>query len=48
MKSTLEAMIVPVNGLPYNTTLEADGNGSFLTAMQGCVGGPIEPIEQLR
>lgn len=44
MKTTLEAMIVPVNDLPRNITLEADENGSFLAAMRGCVGGPIEPM----
>lgn len=44
MKTTLEAMIIPVNGLPYDTTLEADEHGSFLAAMQRCVGGPIEPM----
>lgn len=44
MKTTLEAMIVPVDGLPYDVTLEADERGSFLPAMQGCVGGPIEPM----
>lgn len=44
MKTTLEAMIVPVNDLPRDTTLHADENGSFLAAMQGCVGGFIEPM----
>lgn len=44
MKSTIEAMIVPVNDLPRDITLEADDNGSFLAAMQGCVGGFIEPM----
>ncbi len=45
MKATLEAMIVPVDELPRDITLEADEKGSFLAAMQRCVGGPIEPME---
>ena len=32
MKTTLEAMIVPVGEKPYPKTLEADENGSFLRA----------------
>lgn len=40
---TLEAMVVPVGGQPYRKTLEADARGSFLHALQTCVGGPIEP-----
>ncbi len=44
MKTTLEAMIVPVGGKPYPKTLEADENGSFLRALQECVGGRIEPM----
>lgn len=44
MKTTLQAMLVSVNGLPRDITLEADEGGSFLAAMQGCVGGPIEPM----
>ena len=34
MKTTLEAMIVPVGEKPYLKTLEADENGSFLRALQ--------------
>lgn len=44
MKTTLEAMIVPVDELPRDITLEADEKGSFLAAMQRCVGGRIEPM----
>lgn len=44
MKTTLEAMIVPVDEPPRDITLEADEKGSFLAAMQKCVGGPIEPM----
>ncbi|MVX60868.1 DUF3846 domain-containing protein [Enterorhabdus mucosicola] len=44
MKTTLEAVIVPVGGAPYPKTLEADENGSFLRALQECVGGRIEPM----
>jgi len=40
---TLDVMVVPVGGLPYRKTLEADVNGSFLHGLQACVGGPIEP-----
>ena len=42
-KNTLEAMVVPVGGEPYRKTLEADADGSFLHALQACVGGMIEP-----
>ena len=44
MKTTLEAMIVPVGDMPYRKTLEADESGSFLHALQDCVGGRIEPM----
>lgn len=47
MKTTLEAIIVPVGGTPYPKTLEADENGSFLRALQECVGGRIEPMGYL-
>ena len=47
MKTTLEAMIVPVGGAPYPKTLEADENGSFLRSLQECVGGRIEPMGYL-
>ena len=47
MKTTLKAVIVPVGGAPYPKTLEADENGSFLRALQECVGGPIEPMGHL-
>lgn len=47
MKTTLEAMIVPVSGAPYHKTLEAGENGSFLRALQECVGGHIEPMGYL-
>lgn len=47
MKTTLEAMIVPVGGKPYSKTLEADEDGSFLRALQECVGGHIEPMGYL-
>lgn len=47
MKTTLEATIVPVGGEPYPKTLEADENGSFLRALQECVGGNIEPMGYL-
>lgn len=47
MKTTLEAVIVPVGGAPYPKTLEADGDGSFLRALQDCVGGCIEPMGYL-
>ena len=40
---TLDVMVVPMGGLPYRKTLEADVNGSFLYGLQACVGGPIEP-----
>ena len=39
---TLEVVVVPVGGRPYRKVLEADGRGSFLRALQACVGGPIE------
>lgn len=42
-KNTLEVMVVPVGGEPYRKTLEADADGSFLHALQACVGGMIEP-----
>ena len=42
MKTTLEAMIVPTGDMPYRKTLQADKNGSFLRALQECVGGRIE------
>lgn len=42
-KSTLEVMVVPVGGEPYRKTLQADADGSFLHALQSCVGGLIEP-----
>ena len=44
---TLDVMVVPVGGLPYRKTLEADVNGSFLHGLQACVGGPIEPAGYL-
>ncbi len=47
MKTTLEAVIVPVGEKPYPKTLEADENGSFLRALQECVGGRIEPLGYL-
>ncbi len=47
MKTTLEAVIVPVGEKPYPKTLEADENGSFLRALQECVGGNIEPMGYL-
>ena len=39
---TLEVVVVPVGGRPYRKVLEADERGSFLRALQACVGGPIE------
>lgn len=36
---SVEAMVIPVGGEPYRKTLEADSNGSFLHALQACVGG---------
>ena len=47
MKRTLDAMVVPVGREPAPRTLEADESGSFLKALQGCVGGPIEPLSWL-
>lgn len=47
MKRTLDAMVVPVGREPEPRTLEADESGSFLKALQGCVGGPIEPLSWL-
>jgi len=44
---TLEAGVVPVGGHPYRKTLEADCDGSFLRALQACVGGPIEPASYI-
>ena len=44
MKTTLEAMIVPTGDMPYRKTLQADENGSFLRALQECVGGRIEAM----
>lgn len=44
MKTTLDVMIVPVGGEPYMKALEADGRGSFLPALQECVGGLIAPM----
>ena len=44
MENTLEVMVVPTGGMPYRKTLEADENGDFLTALQECVGGRIEPM----
>ncbi len=40
-------MVVPVGREPEPRTLEADESGSFLKALQGCVGGPIEPLSWL-
>ena len=45
MKETLEVMVVPTGGMPYRKTLEADEDGSFLPALQDCVGGRIEPMD---
>lgn len=42
-KKTLQVMVVPTGGEPYRKELEADAQGSFLHALQACVGGPIEP-----
>lgn len=44
---TVEAMIVPVGRMPRKVRLRADGEGSFLRAMQECVGGLIEPFPAL-
>lgn len=40
-------MVVPVGREPEPRILEADESGSFLKALQGCVGGPIEPLSWL-
>lgn len=48
MRTTLEAMIVPVGEKPYPKTLEADENGSFLRALQECVGGRLSPGRRIR
>lgn len=47
MKRTLEVMVVPVGREPELKALESDESGSFLKALQGCVGGPIEPLSWL-
>ena len=47
MKRTLDVMVVPVGREPEPKTLESDENGSFLKALQGCVGGPIESLSWL-
>lgn len=47
MKRTLEVMVVPVGREPELKTLESDESDSFLKALQGCVGGPIEPLSWL-
>lgn len=47
MKRTLDVMVVPVGREPEPKTLESDENGSFLKVLQGCVGGPIEPLPWL-
>ena len=47
MKSTLNVMIVPVGRAPHDKMLKADENGSFLHALQSCVGGCIEPMDYL-
>lgn len=47
MKRTLDVMVVPVGREPELKTLESDENGSFLKALQGCVGGMIEPLPWL-
>ena len=47
MKRTLDVMVVPVGREPEPRTLESDENGSFLKALQGCVGGLIEPLPWL-
>lgn len=44
---TLDVMVVPVGGLPYCKTLEADRDGSFLHGLQACVAGPIEPASYI-
>ena len=44
---TLEVMVIPTGGLPYRKTLEADSSGSFLHALQACVGGMIEPADYI-
>ena len=47
MKRTLDVMVVPVDREPELKTLESDENGSFLKALQRCVGGLIEPLSWL-
>ena len=47
MKRTLDVMVVPVGREPEPKTLESDEDGSFLKALQGCVGGLIEPLPWL-
>lgn len=47
MKRTLDVMVVPVEREPESKTLESDENGSFLKALQGYAGGPIEPLPWL-
>lgn len=47
MKRALKVMVVPVGREPELKTLESDENGSFLKALQGCVGGHIEPMGYL-
>lgn len=47
MKRTLDVMVVPVGREPELKTLESDENGSFLKALQGCVGGLIESLPRL-
>ena len=44
MKRTLDVMVVPTGREPELRTLEPDEEGSFLKALQGCVGGLIEPL----
>lgn len=44
MKRTLDVMVVPIGREPELRTLEPDEEGSFLKALQGCVGGLIEPM----
>lgn len=44
MKRTLDVMVVPTGREPELRALEPDEEGSFLKALQGCVGGLIEPM----
>lgn len=44
MKRTLDVMVVPTGREPELRTLEPDEEGSFLNALQSCVGGLIEPM----